>query len=187
MWSRSPLYRLSFSFSTVYPCWGSLKAASQALSFTVTKASTAIRTSQRSTSLFTFLQLHPHVFPIKAASPRKTKPLPAAMNRHVKNPTPPTVNNDFTAVRSRAAPQQPSAVTDQTKQQDCAKMKPRHQTRQRGGEARERREREQDRGGKIKCQLWSCHGRDKKTIISGIWVNNSSLAVKLSLSKCKCC
>lgn len=41
--------------------------------------------------------------------------------------------------------------------------------------------------GKIKCQLWSCHGSDKKTIISGIWVNNSSLAVKLSLSKCKCC
>lgn len=66
-----------------------------------------------------------------------------------KNHLPLTVNNDITAQGSGAAPQQPSAITDQTKQQDCAKMKPRHQTRQQGGEVKQRQEREQDtRGGK---------------------------------------
>lgn len=80
-----------------------------------------------------------------------------------KNHLPLTVNNDITAQGSGAAPQQPSAITDQTKQQDCAKMKPRHQTRQQGGEVKQRQEREQDtRGGEIKCPLWSCQKVTKK-------------------------
>lgn len=92
----------------------------------------------------------------------------------------PTVNNDITVQRNEAAPHQPAAVSDQTKQQGCTTMKARHQTRQQGGRARERQERGEDRNA-------NCEVTTKKAIVSGIWVNNSGLAVKLSLCKCKCC
>lgn len=103
------------------------------------------------------------------------------------NHIPATVNNDITALLSGAAPRQPSAVSDQTKQQGRAKMKPRHQTRQQGGREREGGHGDENkrRGKNEKIQLRSCHESDKKAIVSGIWVNNSGLAVKLSLSKCK--
>lgn len=151
-----------FSSAFIHACWRSVRAALE--EFTATKPSPN-GTPAHSPSLHLPIAVLPYAYnqypPLLPYThpkiPKSETKLPACLPQWTsistsalsKNHLPLTVNNDITAQGSGAAPQQPSAITDQTKQQDCAKMKPRHQTRQQGGEVKQRQEREQDtRGGK---------------------------------------
>lgn len=163
-----------FSSAFIHACWRSVRAALE--EFTATKPSPN-GTPAHSPSLHLPIAVLPYAYnqypppsphTHTQKSPRVKQNCPPqwtsiSTSALSKNHLPPTVNNDITAQGSEAAPQQPSAITDQTKQQDCAKMKPRHQTRQQGGEVKQRQEREQDTGGGgIKCPLWSCQKVTKK-------------------------
>lgn len=185
--SSSHLFHLPLS----NPVEGQWKYPRRPLSFTASNAPTASRTSQRATYLATLPQLRSPCVSNPSRHKNKTavcrnEPTRLLLQKSL------SANcqqwHHCTAERGEQHRGSPSAVTGPIKQRDSAKMKPRHQTRQQGGKVKERQEWEQ--GGGRRGRNANCGAVKevtKKTITSGIWVNNSGLAVKLSLSKCKCC